>query len=145
MMPLPELSNDIPGILGICSSGYHWNPITVKCWSRDSLGYLAAGKNGLSEDELLDVLSWIKEMLADFQRRSPKSPKVEGYRWSSGRGYIRFGALPDRTQRGWHFPVGLYHRQISRTCPAAYVIKFINPPGLRRILILRPLYTLRLG
>ncbi len=45
-----------------------------------SLSYLAAAKNGLSEDELIDVLSGDKKkggVLADFRRRSPKSPKVD--------------------------------------------------------------------
>lgn len=42
-----------------------------------SLGYLAAAKNGLSEDELLDILSLDPDVLADFQKRSPNSPKVD--------------------------------------------------------------------
>ena len=41
-----------------------------------SLAYLGASKNGLSEDELLDVLSAQKAVLDDFQARSPKSPLV---------------------------------------------------------------------
>ena len=40
-----------------------------------SLGYLATGKNGLTEDELLDVLSRDKDVVQDFARRSPESPK----------------------------------------------------------------------
>jgi len=41
-----------------------------------SLEYIAAGKNGLAEDELLEVLSDDGEVVEDFQRRSPKSPPV---------------------------------------------------------------------
>jgi WD40 repeat protein len=41
-----------------------------------SLGYLAASKNGLTEDEMLDVLSLDEEVMANFRQRSPKSPKV---------------------------------------------------------------------
>ena len=74
---LPELSGDIPSILrdlfGRLSLEANHGSMLI---SR-SLGYLAAGKNGLSEDELLDILSRDTEVLADFQRRSPKSPKVD--------------------------------------------------------------------
>ena len=42
-----------------------------------SLGFLAAAKNGLTEDELLDVLSTDAEVLAEFRRRSPKSPIID--------------------------------------------------------------------
>jgi hypothetical protein len=42
-----------------------------------SLGYLGAAKNGLSEDELLDVLSAQKDVLADFRKRAPRSPEVD--------------------------------------------------------------------
>ena len=42
-----------------------------------SLGFLAAAKNGLTEDELLDLLSSDVEVLAEFRRRSPKSPVVD--------------------------------------------------------------------
>jgi WD40 repeat protein len=41
-----------------------------------SLGYLVAARNGLTEDELLDVLSRDPEVIEDFQHRSPKSPIV---------------------------------------------------------------------
>jgi hypothetical protein len=36
-----------------------------------SLGYIASGKNGLTEEELLDVLSADKAVLDDFIQRSP--------------------------------------------------------------------------
>ena len=42
-----------------------------------ALGYLAAAKNGLSEDELLDVLSADGDVLSDFRRRSPRSPAAD--------------------------------------------------------------------
>jgi WD40 repeat protein/energy-coupling factor transporter ATP-binding protein EcfA2 len=42
-----------------------------------SLGYLAVSKEGLGEDELLDVLSNDKEVMTDFRRRSPQSPLSE--------------------------------------------------------------------
>lgn len=42
-----------------------------------SLGYLGAANNGLSEDEVLDVLSEQEDVLADFRKRAPRSPKVD--------------------------------------------------------------------
>ena len=45
-----------------------------------SLGYLGAAKNGLTEDEMLDVLSLGGRdgpVLEDFRRRSPESPVVD--------------------------------------------------------------------
>jgi hypothetical protein len=42
-----------------------------------ALGYLAASRYGLSEDELLDVLSADEEVKADFLQRSPRSPNVD--------------------------------------------------------------------
>jgi hypothetical protein len=41
-----------------------------------SLAFLAAGRNGLSEAELLDLLSEDDEVLRDFRRRFPRSPAV---------------------------------------------------------------------
>lgn len=41
-----------------------------------SLAYLAASRFGLSEDEIIDVLSRDREVRADFRRRQPKSPSV---------------------------------------------------------------------
>ncbi len=42
-----------------------------------ALGYLAASRYGLSENELLDVLSADEAVKADFLRRSPRSPQVD--------------------------------------------------------------------
>ena len=41
-----------------------------------SFGYLAAAKSGLTEDELIDVLSRDKAVIEDFLRRSrnPRNP-----------------------------------------------------------------------
>jgi NACHT domain- and WD repeat-containing protein len=42
-----------------------------------ALGYLAASRFGLSEDELLDVLSAGEAVNTDFHARSPRSPQVD--------------------------------------------------------------------
>jgi len=41
-----------------------------------SLGYIAASRYGLSEEELIDILSLDGEVMDDFQKRSPDSPEV---------------------------------------------------------------------
>lgn len=41
-----------------------------------SLAYLAAARHGLTEDELLDLLSRDAEVMASFRVRSPRSPRV---------------------------------------------------------------------
>ena len=42
-----------------------------------ALGFLAASSAGLTEGELLDLLSLSPEVLADFRRRAPDSPAIE--------------------------------------------------------------------
>jgi len=72
-----HLEQDIPGILRdlfkrLAQDSYH-GPALVS----HSLGYLHAAKNGLSEDEMLDLLKADKEVLADIKRISPDSPAIE--------------------------------------------------------------------
>ncbi len=72
-----ELSSDISGLIQglftrLSDDANHGETMVSR-----SLGYIAAAKNGLSEDELLDLLSTDREIMEDFLRRSPKSPKVD--------------------------------------------------------------------
>ena len=73
----PGLSPDIPGILHdlfwrLSQEANHGQMMVSR-----SLGYLAAARYGLSEDEILDVLSLDKEIGKDFHKRSPRSPKFK--------------------------------------------------------------------
>jgi NACHT domain- and WD repeat-containing protein len=75
-----RLSDDIPGIirdnLGRLSRDDNHGSVIV---SR-SLALLAAAKNGLSEDEMVKVLSADQSgegPLADFRRRAPESPEID--------------------------------------------------------------------
>ncbi len=118
---IPELSESISGILQdlfkrLSQESNHGSMLVSR-----SLGYLVAAKNGLSEDELLDVLSLDKELLADFQRRSPKSPKVERLPvvvWSR----LYFDLEPYLTERSADGVslMTFYHRQMAEACQAAY-------------------------
>ena len=68
------LSADIPGMVRVLfarlsSEANHGKVLTAK-----SLGYLRASKNGLSEDEMIDVLSADEEAFADFTKRAFHRP-----------------------------------------------------------------------
>jgi hypothetical protein len=74
---VPGLNKDVPGILEDLfwrlELPEHHGRILVE----RALRYIAAAKNGLTEDELIDILSADKDVMADFFRRSPQSPKVD--------------------------------------------------------------------
>lgn len=72
----PQLRDDIPGIVSQLFKRLSQDSNHGEMLVERSLSYLATAKNGLSEDELIDVLSLDEEVLADFHRRSPKSPPV---------------------------------------------------------------------
>jgi hypothetical protein len=71
------LSDDVPGMIrslfGRLSREENHGATLV---SR-ALACLGAARNGLAEDEIVDLLSADGEVMADFLRRSPESPKVE--------------------------------------------------------------------
>jgi WD40 repeat protein len=71
-----QLKRDVPGLirgmLDRLSGERHHGEVLVK----RSLGYLAASKNGLSEHEILELLSMDEEVMDDFRARSPESPQA---------------------------------------------------------------------
>lgn len=87
-----------------------------------SLGYLAAAKNGLSEDELLDLLSSDAEVLGDFRQRSPKSPaahQLPTIVWS--RLYFDLEPyLAERAADGASL-LSFYHRQLQEVVEEDYL------------------------
>jgi hypothetical protein len=89
---------------------------------RRALGYLGAAKNGLSEEEILDVLSAEPEVLADFRRRSPKSPEVASLPvavWSR----LYFDLEPYLTEQSADGTslMGFYHRQLGEVVEKDYL------------------------
>jgi NACHT domain- and WD repeat-containing protein len=87
-----------------------------------ALGYLAASRHGLTEDELLDVLSADKEVLADFQKRSPKSPLLDRLPvvlWAR----LIADLEPYMTQRQAESTTVLtfYHRQVGEVATTRYL------------------------
>jgi hypothetical protein len=117
------LSPDIPGIIRddlftrLASPANHGEMLVSR-----SLGYLVAAKNGLSEDEMLDVLSEDTDVLADFKRRSPRSPHVERLpvvTWS--RLYFDLEPyLTERTADGASL-MTFYHGQLSEAVTEHYL------------------------
>ncbi|TQM64261.1 AAA family ATPase [Humibacillus xanthopallidus] len=79
-----------------------------------ALGLLAASRDGLTEDELLDLLSGDAEVMADFARRSPHSPHVDRLPvvvWS--RLFADLEAyLTARTADGT-VTIGFFHRELA--------------------------------
>ncbi|EKQ55823.1 MAG: WD40 repeat-containing protein, partial [Methanobacterium sp. Maddingley MBC34] len=69
----PNLKGIISDMLSRISLESNHGKIMVE----KSISYLTTSRNGLTEDELIDLLSNDKEVLNDFYRRSPLSPKVE--------------------------------------------------------------------
>jgi hypothetical protein len=74
---VPALGADVAGVLDTLFDRLerpeHHGPVQTG----RTLAYLAAARRGLSEDELLDVLFVDPDVMADFFRRSPDSPRVE--------------------------------------------------------------------
>jgi len=111
---LPKLAPDIPGMIrqlfGRLSQEANHGALLVE----RSLGYLAAAKDGLSEDEMLDVLSRDQHVLADMLRRSPKSPttgRLPAVLWS--RLYLDLEAYLSEHEADGSIVLGFYHRQLA--------------------------------
>ena len=129
-----ELSAEIPGILNhfflrLSEESNHGSQLVSR-----SLGYLASAKNGLSEDELLDVLSLDHEVLADFQRRSPKSPIVErlpAVVWA--RLYQDLEPYLTWRQADGTELLGFFHRQLQEGVEARYAGVDMKPSLHRRL------------
>ena len=107
-----ELSPDIVGIIRdlfarLSLDTNHGKPIVSR-----SLAYLAAAKNGLTEDELLDVLSIDEDVLQDFVQRAfhkPPEKRLPVVVWSR----LYFDLEPYLTERAADGTtlMTFYHRQ----------------------------------
>jgi len=87
-----------------------------------SLGYLAAAKNGLSEDELIDVLSQDEEVFIDFKKRSfhePPEQRLPVVIWA--RLYFDIESyLTERSADGTSL-ISFYHQQFNETTVEKYL------------------------
>jgi WD40 repeat protein len=115
----PGLNDSVEGILldlfaRLESPAHHGAMLTSR-----ALGYLAAARNGLTEDELLDVLSADSEVMGDFQRRNPRSPEVNRLPvvlWSR----LHDDLAPYLIERSADHTslLGFYHRQLGEAAQA---------------------------
>ena len=109
-----KLSPDVPGIIRDLfrrlSDDANHGPMLV---SR-SLGYLGASKKGLSEDEVLDVLSADKDIYEDFKKRAfhePPEHRIPVVIWSR----MFHDLEPYLTERSADEAslISFYHRQLA--------------------------------
>ena len=117
-----DLEKDIPGLIqGLferLSRPANHGRLLVSA----SLGFLAAAKNGLTEDELIDLLSEDTWVLEDFRRRFPKSPKTDRLPvviWSR-LFYDLENYLSERGADGTSL-LAFFHRQFSEAVAKAYL------------------------
>lgn len=79
-----------------------------------TLAYLRTARYGLTEDELLDLLSRDTDVMVDFAERSPKSPDVDRLptaAWS--RLYLDLDPYLTRRQSGDAVLIDFFHRQVG--------------------------------
>jgi hypothetical protein len=108
-----------------------------------SLGYLAAAKNGLTEDEMLDVLSLDEDVFKDFMKRArhePPEQRLPVVVWSR----LYFDLEPYLTERSADGAslMAFYHRQLGGVVAEEYLagkVKQERHRGLARYLEDQPL------
>ncbi|MFX0205549.1 MAG: DUF4062 domain-containing protein, partial [Candidatus Hodarchaeota archaeon] len=109
-----ELSLDTPGIIGDLFNRLSSEVSHGKIMVSHALGYLIASKNGLTEDELLDVLSLDEKVLEDFIQCAyyePPEKKLPVVVWSR----LYFDLKPyliERSVDGLSL-LCLYHQQFA--------------------------------
>lgn len=120
--PLPCLGQDEREVVGALfdrlSAESEHGPVLVE----RALAYLAAARHGLSDEEMLDVLSRDDDVMDDFRRRSPRSPTVDRLPpivWSR----LYFDVQPYLTERGGDGAtlLGFFHRQFSDVVAERYM------------------------
>jgi len=74
---MPRLSDSLEGVLGNLFSRLERERGRGRTFCSRALGYIAASKNGLTEEELLDVLSADREVMAELFARCPESSRVD--------------------------------------------------------------------
>jgi WD40 repeat protein len=121
--PLVELEGDIPGIIRQLFERLSLDAHHGKVMVERSLGYLAAAKNGLTEDELLDVLSRDEEVLGDFKTRAKHTPPEERLPvivWSR----LYFDLEPYLTERAGDGAslLSFYHGQLGEAVSGNYLV-----------------------
>ncbi|MER5261990.1 AAA family ATPase [Actinosynnema sp. NPDC002837] len=136
------LATDVPGIVQqlLDRLEAEHGPALV----RQALGLLAASRHGLSEAELLDLLSTSAEVTEEVARRMPHSPPLD----VSGNGAAPGKRLPpilwarlhadlepylnERSSEG-RVLLGFYHRQLAEAVTARYLTQHESAAAHRRL------------
>ena len=120
--PPPTLGEDaaalVGNLLGRLEEVRHHGPVLVA----RALGNLAAARFGLTEDELLDVLSADADVRDDFRRRSPRSPRSDtlpAVVWARLRADLEPYLTLRRAGGGTTF--SFFHRQVAAAVEARYL------------------------
>jgi len=118
---LPSLSNGIEGILEDMLSRLEQPSQHGKILVERALSNITAANNGLTEDELLDVLSADEEVIQDYLTRNPESPKVDRLPvviWS--RLYADLKSYMSHRRADGTIVMNFYHRQMAGAVEARY-------------------------
>lgn len=114
-----DLAPEVAGIIKQLFARLSSEAVHGKALVSRGLAYLRAGKNGLSEDEMIDVLSRDEEVFGDFEKRSffePPEPKLPVAVWS--RFYFDIEPyLNERSADGASL-LGFFHRQMGEVVDA---------------------------
>jgi hypothetical protein len=95
----------------------HWRILVER-----ALGGIATGKNGLTEDELLDVLSRDKDVMDDFKAHNPNSPNIDKLPvviWSRLHASLK-PYMAERRADGTNV-MNFYHRQVVEVVNKRYL------------------------
>ncbi len=120
--PHARLSPDVPGIIRDLFARLSGNANHGAMIVSRSLASLAAAKNGLSEDELLDVLTLDDEVFGDFEvraRHRPPERRLPVVVWSR----LFFDLEPYLTERAADGAslLAFYHRQLREVVEQDYL------------------------
>lgn len=120
---VPSLPHDVPGLIRhlfarLSSDANHGAMLVSR-----SLAYLAAARHGLTEGELIDVLSADDEVFRDFMARArhePPEKRLPVVVWSR----LYFDLEPYLTERSGDGTalLAFYHRQLLEVATADYLV-----------------------
>jgi WD40 repeat protein len=132
--PVPPLGATIAEIIGDLFARLSLGAAHGRALVARSLGLLAAARNGLTEDELLDLLSADTEVMAEFRDRSPFSPatdRLPAVVWS--RFYFDLAPyLAERSGDGASL-IGFYHRELGQAARERYLAGRDGPERHRQL------------
>lgn len=119
---VPGLAGDVPGVVGDMLARLRDKKQHGEVLVKTFLGLLSAARHGLSESEILELLSADEVVMADLKARSARSPEAKGIPaviWLR----LYYDLAPYLIERSAHNTVLLacYHRQVGETVKRDYV------------------------